>query len=94
MSKRLDPITFANDTNPLFLHPDIKTNNELSKIRRRLIANRLSLNAKKTKHAFFHESSVKDNIPLKLPDLQIANKTIERKFSIKFSGVMLDENIT
>lgn len=30
-----------------------------------------------------HKSSVKDNIPLKLPDLQIANRTIERIFSIK-----------
>ena len=31
-------------------------------------------------------------MPLKLTDLQMANKTIERKFSIKFLEVMLDEN--
>ena len=31
---------------------------------------------------------------LKLPDLQIANKTNETTFSIKFFGVILDENIT
>ena len=43
---------------------------------------------------FFHKDSVKDNMLLKLPDLQIANKTIERTFSIKFLGVILDENIT
>ena len=53
----------------------------------------MSLNAKKTKYTFFHKNLAKDNIPLKLPDLQIANKTIERTFSIKFLGVMLDENI-
>ena len=33
-------------------------------------------------------------MPLKLTDLQMANKTIERKFSIKFLEVMLDENST
>ena len=33
-------------------------------------------------------------MPLKLPDLQIANKPIKRTFSIKFLEVMLDENVT
>ena len=80
------------------MHHDIKTlfntvNNELSKIRQWLIANRLSLSAKKTKYTLFHKNSAKDNIPFKLPDLQIANKTTERTFSIKFLEVMLDENI-
>ena len=42
---------------------------------------------------FFHKNSVKDNIPLKLPNLHISNKSIERKSSIKFLGGMLDENI-
>ena len=66
----------------------------MSKIRQWFIANRLSLNVKKTKHIFFHKNSAKDYIPLKLPDIQIANKTIEKTFLIKFLGVMLDENIT
>ena len=30
-------------------------------------------------------------MPLKLQDFQIANKIIEKTFSIKFLGVMLDE---
>ena len=51
-------------------------------------------NIKKTKYTFFHKNSVKDSIPLKLPDLHIFNKTIERTSSIKFLGVMLDEHIT
>ena len=47
-------------------------------------ANRLSLNIKKTKYTFFHKNSVKDNIPLTLPDLynniiQVLNKIIFNK---------------
>ena len=57
-------------------------------------SSKLSLNIKKTKYTFFHKNSVKDNIPLKLPDLHIFDKTIERTSSIKLLGVMLDENIT
>ena len=99
MSKLLDPIIFADDTNLFFSHQDIKTlfdivSNELSKNRQWFIASILSLNVRKTKYTFFHKNSVKDDIPLKLPDLQKANKTIERRFSIKFLGVMLNENIT
>ena len=79
-------------------HHDIKTlfstvNEELEKPENGFPAYRLSLNIKKTKYTFFHKNSVKDNIPLKLPDLHISNKSIERKSSIKFLGVMLDEHI-
>ena len=91
VSKLLHPIMFADDTN---LSLSFFFNNELSKIRQWFIANRLSLNAKKTKYTFSHKNSAKDNIPLKLPDLKIANKIIERTFSIKFLGIMLVENIT
>ena len=94
----LDPIMFADDTNLFYSHHDIKTlfstvNAELQKLADWFTANRLSLNIKKTKYTFFHKNSVKDNIPLKLPDLHISNKSIERKSSIKFLGVMLDEHI-
>ena len=54
---------------------------------------RLSLNIKRTKYTFFLKKSVKDNIPLKLADLHISNKSFERKSSIKLLGVMLDEHI-
>ena len=36
---------------------------------------------------------VKYDIPLKLAELKIPNKIIEKKSSIKFSGGLLDENI-
>ena len=39
------------------------------------------------------KTHIKDTVPLKLPDLHISNKTTERKSSIKFLGVMLDEHI-
>ena len=57
-------------------------------------ANSLLLNIKKTKYTFFHKNSVKDNIPLKLPELKIANRAIDRTHVIKFLDVLLDENIT
>ena len=69
-------------------------NNELHKIGKWLKANRLSLNIKKNKYTFFNKNSVKDNIPLKLPELKIANRRIEKSNTTKFLGVLLDENIT
>ena len=48
---------------------------------------------KKNKYTLFHKKFVRDNICLKLPHLKIANNSIERTTSIKFSGVMIDENI-
>ena len=94
----LDPIMFAHDANLFYSHHDIKTlfstvNEELKKLGGWFTANRLSLNIKKTKYTFFHKNSIKDNIPLKLPDLHISNKSTERKSSIMFLRVMLDEHI-
>ena len=45
------------------------------------------------KFSFFHKSSKKDNIPLRLPNLNINGVTIERESSIKFLGVWIDENL-
>ena len=64
VSKLLDPIMFADDTNLFFLYHDIQTlfdtvNNELSKIRQWFIANRLSLNAKKLNIHFFIKNQLK-----------------------------------
>ena len=54
----------------------------------------MSINIKKTKFTLFHKNSFKDEIPSKLPALMIGNNNIERKSSIKFLGVMLDEHIS
>ena len=58
------------------------------------MVNKLSLNFKKTKYSFFHKSSKKDNIPLRLPNLNINGLTVKRESSIKFLGVWIDENLT
>ena len=97
-SSILDPIMFADDTNLFYSHKNIhqlfaKVNEELGKIGDWFKAKKLSLNNKKTKYTLFHENSIKDDLPLKLPDLKIANNEIERKKAIKFLGVMLDENV-
>ena len=42
----------------------------------------------------FHKCSLKDKMPLKLPELKIGNNIIEKATSIKFLGVMIDENIS
>ena len=99
VSNILDPIMFADDTNFFYSHHNIKelfttVNKELQKLGDWFTSNKLSLNIKKIKYTFFHKNSVKDSIPLKLPDLHIFNKIIDRTFSIKFLGVMLDEHIT
>ena len=89
---------FADDKNLFYSHHNIKTllstvNEELEKLGGWFTANRVSLNVKKPKYTFFHKNSVKDNIPVKLPDLDISYKSTERKSSIKFLGVLLDEHI-
>ena len=48
----------------------------------------------KNKVYIFHKYSIKEKIPLKLPTLKIENKIIEKPPSIKFLGVILDENVS
>ena len=88
---------FADDTNLLFSNCDIPVlfatvNSELYKVNQWLFANKLSLNV--TKYSFFHKTSKKDDIPLKLPKLQINNYNIQIIPSIEFLGVLLDGNLS
>ena len=60
-SEVLNPIMFADDTNIFFSHSDInilfeEMNKELTNVINWFNANKLSLNAKKTKYSFFHKS--------------------------------------
>ena len=94
----LKPIMFADDTNLFFRGKHIKTlfqteNIELEKIAIWFQANKLSLNEGKAKFSLFHKSWDKDNLPLKLPILRINNFEIKRTKSIKFLGIMVDENL-
>ena len=90
---------FADDTNLFFNLKDIKhlftvVNNELVNIKDWFTANKLSLYVEKTKYSFFHKPSKKGDIPLCLPKLIINNYKIQRKESIKFLGVLLDQHLT
>ena len=42
----------------------------------------------------FHKCIEQENIPLKLPLLQLNSNIIERENSLKFLGVILDEHLT
>ena len=53
-----------------------------------------ALNAGKTKYLFFHKPSACDSIPLRLPTITFNNIEIKRESSVKFLGVIIDENIT
>ena len=101
-SKIFDPKMSANDTNLFFSICDIPelfatVNSELSKINQRFLANKISFNVTKTKYSFFSMKLIKkDDIPLKLPRLQISNYNIVRIVSVKFLGVLLllDNNLS
>ena len=98
-SNILGPIIFADDANFFYSHHQIKilfetVNCELKTLSQWFRANKLFLNIKKTKYTLFHKYFIRDKIPLKLPTLEIGNKVIEKRTSIKFLGVMLDENIS
>ena len=89
---------FAGDTNLFYSHNQIKilfktVNCELKNISQWFRANKLLLKIKKAKYTLFHKYSIKDKISLKLSTLKIGNKVIEKTPSMKFLGVMLDENI-
>ena len=89
---------FADDTN-FFEHSNInillKTiNDKLIKINEWFPANKLSLNVGKTKFSLFHESGKKYSIPSHLPVFKINNHDIERVNTMKFLGVLLDDNLS
>ena len=98
-SNVLVPIIFADDTNFFFEHSNINTlfktvNEELIKINEWFSANKLSLNVGKTNFLLFHKSGKKYSIPSHLPTLKINNHYIERVNTIKFLGVLLDDNLS
>ena len=92
----LEAIMFADDL--FYSHNDVKElyqtmNDELSRLNDWFCANQLSLNTVKTKYVLFHKVKSRDNLPLVLPVLCINNAKIKRENSLKFLGVMIDENL-
>jgi len=98
-SNILNFILFADDTNIFYSHKSIKTlfetvNNELKKVEDWFKSNKLSLNANKTNYILFFKSTKINDIPLRLPSLIINDVIIERKLSVNFLGIQMDENLT
>ena len=57
--------------------------------------NKLLLNAKEkktTNHVLFHKVFLCDSVPLRLPTMAFNNIEIKRENSVKFLGVIIDEN--
>ena len=101
MTKYLDPIIFADDTNLFYSHKTITTlfqivNSELKLVNEWFLANKLSLNAKtkKTKKILSHKVLMCDSLPSQLPTMTFNDIEIKRENSIKFLGVIIDENLT
>ena len=98
-SASVSTIMFADDTNFFLSNSNIKEmfnsmNVELSKFNYWFKANKLSLNADKTKFTLFHKASQSENLPLKLPDLIMNDILIERKDSLNFLGILIDETLS
>ena len=98
-AKYLDPIMFADDTNLFCSHKNIKTlfqivNSELKLVTEWFLANKLSLDVKKTKYVLFHKVTICDSLPLQLPAMTLNNIEIKSENSIKFLGVIIGENLT
>ena len=89
---------FAADTNLLFKSKTVKIlflkeNIELEKISKQFQADKLSLSEDKTRFTLFLKLQDRGNLPVQLPDLKINDYKIERSYSIKFLGVMVDEHL-
>ena len=69
-------------------------NRELENINKRFISNTLFLKVKNTKFSVFHTASRKDDLQLVLPKLFIKNQVVKRQSSIKFLGILLNENLS
>ena len=93
---------FADDTNALYTHKDLKTleltvNAELHNLYNWLTSNKLSLNIKKSNYVIFRPYQKKLNYD---PQVNIfdneSNKkvTLERKNFIKYLGLLIDENLS
>ena len=84
-SKLLNPIAFADDPNIFFSVSDInilfeKMTKELINVSNWFNANKLSLNVKKKQVFFFPQIIKKDNISLRLLNLNINGLIVKRKF--------------
>ena len=80
-TKVIDPVLFVDNTNLFCTDNNIRTlfettNQELNQINYWFLANKLSLNVGETKYIVFHKLTDQDNLPLKLPSLELNGNII------------------
>ena len=95
-SKKLNFFLFADDTSTYFSDKDLtlieKTyNEELKKVSRWLVANKLSLNVSKSNMILFKPNNSKTN---KCINLQINNERVNEKENTKYLGIFLDQKLS
>ena len=101
-SDKLTFYLFADDTNLLYADKNLKSletivNCELNKVVVWLIANKLSLNIKKTNYIIFHpyQKQINSNIRIKAYDCRTQTLfDLERKDHVKYLGVIIDQHLS
>ena len=96
VSKVLDFILFADDTNIFFSHKNVNVfektlNDELTNLTDWCQANKLSINFKKSTFMVFKPRQKRQTFDI---NLKISQCAIERVNETIFLGVILDENLT
>ena len=101
-SDKLSFYLFADDTNLLYADRDINSlervlNAELSKVQEWLVANRLTLNAKKSNFVIFHphQKKLDRDVILKIFDIETNDFVLlDQKTYIKYLAILIDSNLT
>ena len=88
-------ILYADDTNAFYSNPCLKTlyntiQNEMNKVVKWLNANKLSINAPKTKFVIFKSKSLLNTYNT----IKINNDLVKQVTFVKFLGVIIDEELT
>ena len=69
-------------------------NSELQNVNEWFISNKLSLNTKSKKSSIVHRACRRNDFSLVLQKLFLNNKPTKRQLSLKFLGILLDENLS
>ena len=98
VTKFLDPIIFADDTNLFYSSSNINklfdnVNEELSNVINWFFTNKLSNDTGKTKYMSYHKQTDRENINLKIPELKFNNIILKRVTQLKFLVVMIDKSL-
>ena len=101
-SDKLSFYLFADDTNLLYADRDINSlekvvNAELSRVQEWLVANKLTVNAKKSNFVIFHpyQKKLDHDVVMKIFDIHTKEFVLlDQKTYIKYLGILIDPNLT